>query len=57
VAGFTDFLRTYAERAPLRRTVEAEDVGDVAVLLASDLSRAMTGQVLFADAGYHILGI
>lgn len=57
VAGFTDFLRTYAERAPLRRTVEAEDVGDVAVFLASDLSRAMTGQVLFADAGYHILGI
>ncbi len=57
VAGFTEFLRAYAERAPLRRTVEAEEIGDVAVFLASDLSRSVTGQVLFADAGYHILGL
>ncbi|MDR5708275.1 MAG: enoyl-ACP reductase [Armatimonadota bacterium] len=57
VAGFTEFLRAYTERAPLRRAVEAEDVGDVAVFLASDLSRVVTGQVLFADAGYHVLGV
>jgi len=57
VAGLSDFIEAYKERAPLRRTVDQEEVGDAAVFLASPLSRGVTGQVLFVDAGYHIMGV
>lgn len=43
--------------APLRRNITPEDVGDVAVFLASDLSRAVTGNTIFVDSGFHIMGI
>jgi enoyl-[acyl-carrier protein] reductase I len=42
------------ERAPLRRNVDTSDVGDVALFLASDLSRCLTGEILNADNGFHI---
>lgn len=57
VPGFTGFARAYPERAPLRRATDADEVGDTAVYLASDLSRGMTGEVLFVDEGFHVLGI
>ncbi|MDR5684273.1 MAG: enoyl-ACP reductase [Armatimonadota bacterium] len=57
VAGLSGFIEAYAQRAPLRRTVDQEEVGDAAVLLCSDLARGVTGQVLFVDAGYHVMGI
>lgn len=57
VAGLSDFIEAYKERAPLRRTVDQDEVGDAAVFLASHLSRGVTGQVLFVDAGYHIMGV
>ncbi len=57
VAGLTEFIEAYKQRAPLRRTVDADEVGDAAVFLASPLSRGVTGQVLFVDAGYHIMGV
>ena len=41
----------------MRRNVTQEDVGDVAVFLASDLSRAVTGNVIFVDSGFHLMGI
>ncbi|MBL8133600.1 MAG: enoyl-ACP reductase [Anaerolineae bacterium] len=48
----------YAERnAPLRASVKQEDVGDVALFLASDLSRMVTGEVIYVDAGYHVIGL
>lgn len=56
VAGLSEFIEAYKERAPLRRTVDQDEVGDAAVFLASHLSRGVTGQVLFVDAGYHIMG-
>ncbi len=56
IKGFNSFLRVYEERAPLRRTVTQQDVGDTAVFLMSDLSRGITGEVIHVDAGYHILG-
>jgi enoyl-[acyl-carrier protein] reductase I len=37
--------------------VDQEEVGDAAVFLCSDLARGITGQVLFVDAGYHVMGI
>jgi enoyl-[acyl-carrier protein] reductase I len=49
-------LRLHAERAPLRRTTEIGEIGDAAVFLASSLSRGITGDVLYVDGGYHILG-
>jgi enoyl-[acyl-carrier protein] reductase I len=44
VQGFKDFVRAHAEHAPLRRSTTAEEVGDTAVYLASELSRGVTGR-------------
>jgi enoyl-[acyl-carrier protein] reductase I len=57
VKGFSSMLGVYGERTPLRRALTAEDVGDVAVFLASPLSRAITGSILFTDNGYHMMAI
>jgi len=57
VGDFTKILTDLAAKSPLRRNAIAEDIGNVAVFLASDLSSAITGQVLYVDAGYNILGI
>ena len=43
------------ERSPLRRNITQEDVGDAAVFLLSDWARNITGNVLFVDAGFHIM--
>jgi enoyl-[acyl-carrier protein] reductase I len=43
-------------RAPVRRLVTIEDVGAACVFLASDYAAAMTGETLYVDGGYHILG-
>jgi enoyl-[acyl-carrier protein] reductase I len=56
VSGISAMLRLHAERAPLRRTTEIGEIGDAAVFLASSLSRGITGDVLYVDGGYHILG-
>jgi enoyl-[acyl-carrier protein] reductase I len=57
VSGFTSILGEVAAKSPLRRNVSADDVGNAAVFLASDLSTAITGHVLFVDSGYNIVGI
>jgi enoyl-[acyl-carrier protein] reductase I len=57
VSGFSAILSQVRERAPLRRNTEASEVGDVALVLASPLSRGITGDVLYVDSGFHILGI
>ena len=44
-------------KAPLRRNITQEEVGNVAVFLASDWSRAVTGATIFADNGFNILGV
>jgi enoyl-[acyl-carrier protein] reductase I len=43
--------------APLRRNITIEDVGKTAVYLASDLSSAVTGEVVYVDGGFSILGV
>jgi enoyl-[acyl-carrier protein] reductase I len=53
---FRDMLRLAAEASPLRRNVTAEEVADAALFLLSNLGRAVTGEVLHVDAGYHVLG-
>jgi enoyl-[acyl-carrier protein] reductase I len=57
ITGFKDMMRHHAERAPLRRSITAAEVGDTAVFLASDLAGAITGEVIHADAGYSITGV
>jgi enoyl-[acyl-carrier protein] reductase I len=56
VAGFGDMLKAQAEKAPLRRPVETREVGDVGLYLASDLSTGITGETIYVDCGYNIMG-
>jgi len=55
IKGLGELLEHLRERAPLRRNTEPSEIGDVAVFLASDLSRGVTGNVLYVDAGYHVM--
>ena len=57
VSGFKTMYRRYAEIAPLHENITTEDVGNAAVFLCSDLAAKTTGEVLFVDSGYNILGI
>jgi enoyl-[acyl-carrier protein] reductase I len=57
IAGFSKLFGRFADIAPLRRNVSIEDVGNTAVFLASDLSSGITGEVVYVDAGFNILGV
>ncbi len=57
IGDFSKILDHVEKMAPLRRNITAEEVGDAATFLLSDLSRCVTGTVLYADAGYHIMGV
>ncbi len=57
VAGFSAMPAKVAAMSPLKRNVTPDDVGNVAVYLASDLSSQVTGDVHFCDAGYHAMGM
>ncbi len=57
VSGFKSMYRQFADMAPLRQNISAQDVGDAAVFLCSDLASKITGEVLFVDSGYNILGV
>jgi enoyl-[acyl-carrier protein] reductase I len=57
VSDFTTMLKHHAERAPLRRNVEAREVGNTAVFLCSPMSSGITGEVIHVDCGYNIMGI
>jgi enoyl-[acyl-carrier protein] reductase I len=57
IAGFKRMYGTFADVAPLRANITPEDVGRTAVYLASDLSSAVTGETLYVDGGFNILGV
>ena len=57
IEGFNEVLDHIADRAPLRRNVTAEEVGDTCAFLASPMSRGITGSTLYVDAGYHAMGV
>jgi enoyl-[acyl-carrier protein] reductase I len=57
VSGLKSIFTTVAERSPLRKNITAEDVAGTATYLASSLSNGVTGEVIFVDSGYNILGI
>ena len=56
VGSLGDMLKSHAERSPLRRNVDQLEVGGAALYLASDLSSAVTGEILYVDCGYNIMG-
>jgi enoyl-[acyl-carrier protein] reductase I len=57
IGGFSNILGIVRDRAPLHRTIEAAEVADAALFLLSDAGRAVTGEVLMVDAGYHVVGM
>lgn len=57
VKDFSKVLDTVAARAPLRRNADPAEVADTAVFLASDLGRGVTGNVVYVDAGFQIMGL
>jgi enoyl-[acyl-carrier protein] reductase I len=56
ISGLGDMLKSHAERAPLGRNVEVSEVGSTGVFLASDGSSGITGEVIYVDCGYNIMG-
>ncbi|MGA9509472.1 MAG: SDR family oxidoreductase, partial [Candidatus Sulfotelmatobacter sp.] len=56
IAGFSDMLKGHEERAPLGRRVEVEEVGSTGVFLASNASSGITGEIIYVDCGYNIMG-
>jgi enoyl-[acyl-carrier protein] reductase I len=57
IKGFTGMLKHHAEKAPLRRNVELEEIGNAALFLLSSMSSAVTGEVMYVDCGYNIVGV
>lgn len=57
VSGFSGILQVYRDRAPLRRTVDTAEVADAAMFLIGPAGRAVTGEVLMVDGGYHAMGM
>ena len=56
VGDFSTMLKNHAEHAPLKRNVEPREVGDTALFLSSDLGSGITGETIYVDCGYNIMG-
>lgn len=57
IRGFTGMLKHHAERAPLRRGVDLVEIGNAGLFLVSHMSGAITGEIMFVDCGYNIVGL
>lgn len=57
VKGMGSLLGYVAERSPLKRNVQASEVGNAALFLVSDLASAITGETIYVDCGYNIMGV
>jgi enoyl-[acyl-carrier protein] reductase I len=56
ISGFGDMLKVQAERSPLKRNVDAAEVGATAAFLLSDAGSGITGETIYVDCGYNIMG-
>ena len=56
ISGLGEMLKSHAERAPLKRNVDVNEVAETAVFLASDAGSGITGEVIYVDCGYNIMG-
>ena len=57
ISGFDAMRKQFAEVAPLKRMTDPAEVGDTVAFLMSSLSRGITGEVIYVDAGFHIMGM
>src|SRR5436309_15285367 len=57
ISGFMSMLKHYQERAPLKRSCDPAELGATGGFLASDGAAAITGELSYADGGYHITGM
>ena len=57
ISGFSSMLKHYQERAPLKRSCDPAELGQTGLFLASDGAAAITGQVIYVDGGYQIMGM
>lgn len=57
IPGFTKMLEIVKERTPMKRSTTQEEVGKMAVILLSDYASSITGEVIYIDCGYHIMGL
>ena len=57
IKDFSSILEVVSQHAPLRRNTDPAEVADTAVFLASNLGRGVTGNTIFVDAGFHIMGL
>jgi enoyl-[acyl-carrier protein] reductase I len=55
--GISGMIRETSEKAPLRKPTGTDEVADAALFLLSPLSRGVTGEIVFVDGGYHVLGV
>src|SRR6266567_1729303 len=57
VSGLSTVMKHHAERAPLKRNVEPREVGNTALFLCSSLSSGITGETIYVDCGYNVMGL
>ena len=57
ISGFSEMLKYHADHAPLKRNVLPKELGDTGLYLASDMSSGVTGEVIYVDCGYNIMGM
>lgn len=57
ISAFNEMLQHYKEKTPLKRNIEHDEVAKTALYLLTDLSSGVTGEIIYVDAGYHIVGI
>lgn len=57
IPGFSEMLYHYSQKSPLKRNITAEEVANTALFLCSDLSSGITGQVIYVDSGYNVIGM
>jgi len=57
IARFTEIQKIAEEKSPLKKTVSIEEVGNAALFLCSDLASGITGEILYVDAGYNVIGM
>ena len=57
ISGFSNMSKHHEKTAPLRRNIEAREVGDAALFLCSSMGSGITGTTLYVDTGYHIMGV
>ncbi len=56
IAGFGDMLKSHAERAPMKRNVDTAEIGATAAFLLSEAGSGITGETIYVDCGYNIMG-